>query len=99
MNRAELTAKVYDINSKDIESKAAAERIVNSVFDIIEKTVTSGEKVSITDFGSFELVKRAEKKGVNPQTGEPIKIKAKKAVKFTAYTGLKESAAKSKVEI
>ena len=92
MNKSELVASVYSACEKDIASKAAAERIVNCVFDSITESVKKGESVSISDFGSFTVVQRAERTGVNPQTKESIKIPAKKAVKFAAYSALKEAA-------
>ena len=92
MNKSELIASVYGACENDIASKAAAERIVNCVFDTITDSVRKGESVSLSDFGSFTVVQRAERTGVNPQTKESIKIPAKKAVKFSPYSLLKEAA-------
>lgn len=99
MNKAELTDIIYEVNKKDIPSKAAAERIVDSVFEVMSKTVVNGEKVKIDKFGVFELVKHAARKGTNPQTQEIIKIKAKKTIKFSPAKLLKERAGKSRVKV
>ena len=48
------------------------------------------EKVQLIGFGSFETVDRAARTGVNPQSGEKIKIKASTSVKFKAGAPLKE---------
>ena len=47
------------------------------------------EPVQIIGFGTFSVVKRAARKGINPQTREPIKIKASKSVKFKPGAKLK----------
>ena len=59
------------------------------VLDNIKKNTTKG--VQLIGFGSFAVVERKARKGRNPQTGEVIKIKASKAVKFKAGTAYKES--------
>jgi len=52
------------------------------MLEIIKGRLARGEKVLITGFGCFSIMKRRDKKGVNPQTGEPIIIPGKNAVKF-----------------
>ena len=47
------------------------------------------KNVQLIGFGTFSVTKRAARDGINPQTGEKIKIKASKAVKFKAGAGLK----------
>jgi len=46
------------------------------------ESLGKGEKVTFIGFGSFSVAKRAARSGRNPQTGKPMKIKAKKVVKF-----------------
>ena len=88
MNKAELVAEVQKTLG-DETSKAAAERAVEAVLESIKKGVKKDKGVQLIGFGTFEVVKRAARTGVNPQTGEKIKIKASKAVKFKAGSGLK----------
>jgi DNA-binding protein HU-beta len=57
----------------------------------VTKTLKKGDKVTLVGFGTFSVSKRKARKGRNPQTGEVIKIKAKKVVKFSVGTGLKKS--------
>ncbi len=72
-------------------SKADAGRAIDSLLGTVSKTLKKGDEVAITGFGKFSVVKRAARKGVNPRTGEPVKIKASKAPKFTAGATLKTS--------
>ena len=86
MNKGELIEAV----AKDLKSsKAEADRAVNSVLNIIKKNTKKG--VQLIGFGSFSVVKRKARKGRNPQTGEEIKIKASRNVKFKAGTKYKEA--------
>lgn len=46
------------------------------------KTVKAGERVSLVGFGTFSVVERAARTGINPATKQPVEIAAKKVVKF-----------------
>ena len=65
-------------------TKADSARAIESVLATVTKTLKKGDEVSITGFGKFSVVKRAARQGVNPRTGERVKIKASKAPKFSA---------------
>ena len=72
-------------------TKADSARAVESLVDTVTKTLKKGDEVSITGFGKFSVVKRAARQGVNPRTGERVKIKASKAPKFSAGAALKQA--------
>lgn len=74
-----------------LETKAQAHRVVEAVFDIIMKTMSRGEDVAISGFGTFRIAKRAARMGRNPKTGEPIQIPASVKPKFRAGKALKEA--------
>ena len=82
MNRKELLEAV--LNSKELRhlTKKDADRLLTTTIEIIKKTVKKGEDVSLVGFGTFARAKRAARTGVNPSTGEKIKIPAKKVPKF-----------------
>jgi DNA-binding protein HU-beta len=71
-------------------SKVQATEALNSALTAIRKTLKKGDKVTLVGFGTFSITKRAARMGRNPQTGESIKIKAKKIVKFKAGKELAE---------
>jgi DNA-binding protein HU-beta len=86
MNKGELIEAVaQDLGS----SKAMAEQAVNSVLNNIKKNTKKG--VNIIGFGSFAVTKRKARTGRNPQTGETIKIKASKSVKFKPGKSFKDA--------
>jgi len=87
MNKAELIAAVA---AQTGETKKSAEAAINSVVSVITDSLAKGEKVQLVGFGSFEVRKRAARKGRNPQTKEEIKIPASKAPVFKAGKALKE---------
>jgi len=88
MTKAEL---VTEIAKKSNLTKADAERALNSFVDVAKKTLKREESLALSGFGSFVVTKRKARKGRNPRTGEPIKIKASKVVRFRAGKALKES--------
>jgi DNA-binding protein HU-beta len=77
-------------------SKADSSRAIESLLDTVTKTLKKGDEVSITGFGKFSVVKRADRQGVNPRTGEKVKIKASKAPKFSAGATLKQAVSPKK---
>lgn len=87
MTKAELVAKMA--TDADV-SKVAAAAALNSFMDTVTKALKKKDgKVTLVGFGTFSKVRRKGRKGRNPQTGEPIRIKATNVVKFRAGKKLK----------
>lgn len=81
MNKGELIAQI----SEDTEiTKTQVNAILDSFVANVTKTLKEGDKVTLVGFGTFSVSKRLARNGRNPQTGEVIKIKAKKVAKFKA---------------
>ena len=87
MNRAEL---IDAMSKKTNATKKATEESLSAFIEVVTDALKKGDKVQLVGFGSFEVVKRAARKGKNPQTGEEIKIPASKAPKFKAGKALKD---------
>ena len=89
MTKAELVEKM----AKDAKiSKVAAANALNSFMGSITKALKKKDgKVTLVGFGTFAKVRRKARKGRNPQTGEPIKIKACNVVKFRPGKKLKDA--------
>jgi DNA-binding protein HU-beta len=92
MNKAEMLEAIVkrtDMSNRDVKA------VVDAIFDpedgVIAKTVKKGDKVVIAGFGSFERRARAARKARNPQTGESIKVKARKVPGFRAGATFKET--------
>ena len=81
MNKAEL---IDAIAAESKLSKADSKRALDAFTNATSKSLKKGEKLILIGFGTFSIVERAARTGRNPQTGKPIKIKAKKVVKFKA---------------
>ena len=71
-------------------SKRQVEQVLGTFVDIVGRTVKKGQKVSVTGFGTFDLGKRAARRGVNPQTGAEIQIPEMPMPRFRAGKRLKE---------
>jgi len=67
--------------------------VLECVFTTITKALKKNDTVTLVGFGTFKVSKRTARTGRNPQTGEAIKIKAKKVPKFVAGKGLKDAVA------
>ena len=87
MNKSDLVAAMA---AKTGDTKKSAEEALNAFVDVVTAALVKGEKVQLVGFGSFEVRKRAARKGRNPQTKEEIKIPASKAPVFKAGKALKE---------
>ena len=70
---------------------SAAGKAVDVLTGVIAKELKKAQKFSIPGFGSFHVSKRSARMGRNPRTGEPIKIRASKGVRFKAGAKLKGS--------
>lgn len=74
-----------DLTKKDIEA------VLEAMQDVITKELSSGNKVTLTGFGTFKVSQRAARQGINPQTKAAITIPAMTVPKFTAGKTLKEA--------
>lgn len=90
MNRKELVEAILKNKELQEMSKKSIDTVISTALDSIKKAVKKGDDVSLIGFGSFTKVKRKARTGVNPSTGEKIKIKAKNVVKFKAGKAFKE---------
>ena len=88
MNKADL----IDAMAADAGiTKAAAKKALESFLGNVEKSLKKGNRVSLVGFGSWSVAKRAAREGRNPQTGQTIRIAAKKVVKFKAGAELSDA--------
>lgn len=91
MTKMDLIAKVAE---KTEFTKKDADMAVSAVIDAITEALSSGDKVALVGFGTFEVKERAARKGHNPKTKQPIDIPASKAPVFKAGKALKDAVAK-----
>lgn len=88
MFKAELVSSIQKTLGKET-STAQAERVLKAVIDGIKVGVKKTKSVQLIGFGTFKVASRKARTGVNPKTGEKIKIKASKTVKFVAGKSFK----------
>ncbi len=70
-------------------SKSTALAVLDALTEAITGALKKGDKVTLVGFGTFDVMKRSAREGVNPQTRQKIKIKASKAPRFKAGKLLK----------
>lgn len=88
MNKTELVAAMA---AKSELTKKDSEKALKAFTEVVAEQLKKGEKIQLVGFGTFEVTKRAARKGKNPQTGEAIKIPASKSPKFKPGKALKET--------
>ena len=88
MTKAQLVAKLAEGTGV---SRKQADDVLGSMIDTVVKTVKKGESVKIPGLGIFRLRRMKARMGRNPQTGEPIKIPARKKVGFSVARAFKDT--------
>ena len=89
MNKGDLVNEVAKVVSTKKEAKAAVDCVFKTITKALKKR--KSEPVTLVGFGTFKVSKRKARKGRNPQTGETIRIKARKVPKFVAGKALKDA--------
>ena len=93
MRKSELVrelAEEYGLPRRQVDE------LVTGMLDKITEVLKTGDKVQLTPFGQFKVRDRAARIGRNPMTGEPVKIPAKKVLRFLAGRALKEAVGTAK---
>ena len=88
MNRGELVEAIA--NDASI-TKAQAQEALDAFVSNVQRSLKSGDKVTLVGFGTFSASTRGERTGRNPQTGQPIRIPARRVAKFSAGQALKNA--------
>ncbi len=78
-------------SQQDRTNKKTSREAVDAVFSAITDCLGREEKVTLVGFGTFRVMKRKARRGVNPQTRKTIQIPAKKVPKFLAGKSLREA--------
>lgn len=87
MNKTEL---VETVATHTGIAKSTVAEVLGGFEDVVLDAVAKGEKVTVTGFMSFEQVQRKARTARNPQTGEPIQVKASKAPKVSIGASFKK---------
>ena len=84
-------ALIGSIANKTEIAKKDVDMVIEAMVETITKELQSGNKVTLTGFGTFKVSKRAAREGINPQTKQKLQIPAMTVPKFTAGKALKEA--------
>jgi integration host factor subunit alpha len=79
------------ITQKCKMTKIESQNLLEAVISIIKETLESGEDLKISGFGKFEVRKKKDRRGRNPQTGEAITIEARRVLTFKPSVLLKQA--------
>jgi DNA-binding protein HU-beta len=88
------TEFIYRVCEESGLTKKDAASAIEAALDTITRALARGDQVRLVGFGTFEVHQRASRKGRNPQTGDQLRIPARKSPFFRAGRGLKKAVAK-----
>jgi DNA-binding protein HU-beta len=91
MTKAEFIQAVEVELNENKASRALIGRVLTAAGAVSLELLKDGQDVPVLGLGVLKVVKRAARAGRNPKTGEPLKIPAKSAAKFTAGKALKDA--------
>ncbi len=81
VTKAHIVEKLFNrANGKLTKTDCA--RIIETIFEIIKQTLENGEEVLISGFGKFSVRNKSQRRGRNPQTGEPMLLPPRRVVTF-----------------
>jgi len=84
MNRLDIIKAVARV----LSTKGEASRAVETTFDTIRDALKNGDKVVISNFGTFRVKSRQARVGRNPKTGATVDVPPRKGVRFKASKNL-----------
>jgi integration host factor subunit alpha len=87
LTKAHIAEKLF---AQNIFTKGECSHIIETTFEIMKQTLESGEDVLITGFGKFSVNEKSQRRGRNPQTGEPMTLPPRRVVTFKCSGVLRE---------
>jgi len=87
MKKSDLVAAIKPANA----SAAVTESVLDALGAVIQEQLSGGGEVTLPGIGKLSVTERAARTGRHPQTGEEIKIAARRVPKFTAAKALKDA--------
>lgn len=87
MTKADLVRIIFE---KVGLPKVESQKIIETIFETIKQTLSEGESVKISGFGTFNVKRKRERRGRNPQTGDDLQITARKVVVFKPSNIIKD---------
>jgi DNA-binding protein HU-beta len=91
MNKAEIVARM----ARDAGlTKADSNRVLDAFLQNVSRALKKGDKVTLVGFGTFDVYQKRARIVLNPTTGKPIRIPARRVARFSAGKGLKKTLAR-----
>lgn len=79
LTKAQIVEKLF---AQNIFTKSDCARIIDTLFELIKQSLESGDDILISGFGKFSVKEKNQRRGRNPQTGEPMMLDPRKVVTF-----------------
>jgi len=79
LTKAQITEALF---AKNILTRTESAQVIDTLFELIKQTLQNGEDVLISGFGRFSVKEKYQRRGRNPQTGEPMTLPSRRVVTF-----------------
>ena len=86
LTKSEIVASVHDLGF----TKKKSVEVIESLLEIIKRTLESSEDVLISGFGKFCVKDKARRRGRNPATGEDLMLRGRRVVTFKCSGKLRD---------
>jgi integration host factor subunit alpha len=87
ITKAQIVERLF---AENLFTKTESTQIVETLFELMKQSLQDGEDVLISGFGKFCMKEKRQRRGRNPQTGEPIALAPRRVVTFRYSNTLKE---------
>jgi len=88
LTKVEIVEKLF---AENLFSKGDCARIINTLFELIKQTLEDGDDLLLSGFGKFSVKVKHQRRGRNPQTGEPMMLDLRKVVTFKCSGVLRDA--------
>ena len=87
LTKAHIVEKLF---ARNLFTKGESAQIIETLFELMKQSLQDGEDVMISGFGKFSVREKHQRRGRNPQSGEPMTLAPRKVVTFKCSTVLRE---------
>lgn len=81
---------VENLFSENLFTKGESAQIIDTLFELIKHSLEKRDDILISGFGKFSVREKQQRRGRNPQSGEPITLPPRRAVTFKCSSVLRE---------
>ncbi len=87
LTKAHIVEKLF---ARNLFTKGESAQIIETLFELMKQALQDGDDVMISGFGKFSVREKHQRRGRNPQSGEPMTLAPRKVITFKCSSVLRE---------